>query len=68
VVHASCAAAISVATFMAWQLWRETDAASDPVIARRHFLAGLAAGSGLFSALVVLAMWIPSWLLSPCFA
>lgn len=67
-VHATALLAILVATAMAWQLFRATDIRGDEALRRRHFLAGIATASGVLSALVVLAMWIPSWLLSPCFA
>lgn len=67
-LHAAFAAAIVVATLLAWRLWRDTAGASDEAIARRHFMAGLAAAMGALCAAVVLAMWIPPWLLSPCVA
>lgn len=34
----------------------------------RHFLAVVAAAVGAISTLVVLAMWIAAWVLSPCFS
>jgi hypothetical protein len=34
----------------------------------RHFLAIVAAAVGAMSSLVVLAMWIAAWVLSPCFS
>jgi hypothetical protein len=34
----------------------------------RNFLAVVAAAVGTISALVVLAMWIAAWVLSPCFS
>lgn len=34
----------------------------------RHFLAIVAAAVGAISALVVLAMWMAAWVLSPCFS
>jgi hypothetical protein len=68
VLHASFGALILATTLLAWRQWRATAAIGDETIARRHFLAGLAAASGILSTLVVAAMWIPSWLLSPCSA
>lgn len=65
-VHASFAALIIATTLAAWQQWRATAGMGSETNAGRHFLAGLAAASGSLSALVVLAMWIPNWLLSPC--
>ena len=63
-VHLLFLAAIVSGTVMAWRYWRATPAMPEPA-ASRHFLAGIAAGSGALSALVILAMWIPNWLLSP---
>jgi len=33
---------------------------------RRHFLSQVATMAGLLSALVVLAEWLPVWIVSPC--
>lgn len=44
------------------------DEDSDEPPATRHFLAVVAAAVGAISALVVLAMWIAAWVLSPCFS
>jgi hypothetical protein len=68
-VHIAFLAAVLASTFMAWQLWRMTSPSADAgePAARRHFLAGLATASGALSALVIAAMWIPAWVLSPCF-
>ena len=65
-VHAVFLAAILAGTLAAWRHWRATPARAEP-LASRHFLAGLATASGALSSLVVLAMWIPNWMLSPCF-
>jgi len=67
--HAVFLAAVVAATVAAWALWRDTYAGAgtgDPV-AGRHFLAGLATASGALSALVIAAMWYPTWILSPCY-
>jgi hypothetical protein len=68
-VHFVFLAAVVAATIMAWQLWHATPArgADEPAVGR-HFLAGLATASGALSGLVIIAMWIPNWMLSPCFA
>jgi hypothetical protein len=34
----------------------------------RHFLAIVAAAVGTISSLVVIAMWIAAWVLSPCYS
>ena len=57
------------AAIAAGQRWRATALApAGEAGARRHFLAGIATGTATLSALVILAMWIPAWLLSPCFS
>ena len=33
---------------------------------RRYFLACVAAGLGALSTLVIVALWVPQWVLSPC--
>src|SRR5438105_2155337 len=68
-VHVVFLSAVVVATIGAWQRWRETRSHGrwTKRVAGRHFLAGMAVASGALSALVVLAMWIPNWMLSPCF-
>lgn len=67
-VHFVLLAAVLVSTLLAWQLWRATaPGPSTPhEVEVRHFLAGLATASGALSALVIAAMWYPSWVLSPC--
>jgi hypothetical protein len=39
---------------------------SDLAEVRPWFIAGVATLVGLLSSLVILAIWIPQWLLSPC--
>jgi hypothetical protein len=41
---------------------------SDSAPARPYFLAQVAVLIGLLSSLVITAIWIPQWLLSPCIA
>lgn len=59
-------------TFMAWHQWRQhaasPDAPEDDAPVRKDFLSAVAALTGLLSALVIVAQWIPQWVLSPCFA
>jgi hypothetical protein len=45
---------------------RSEDAGTAPM--RLHFLAQLAVLLGALSALVILAQWVPSWVLPPCSA
>jgi hypothetical protein len=35
---------------------------------RHHFMSVVSLMLGAFSALVIVALWIPQWVLSPCFA
>jgi hypothetical protein len=67
-VHLPFALATAVATLLAWQRWRETAAASaaGDANARSHFMAGMAIGVAALSLLVIVTMWAPTWLLSPC--
>jgi hypothetical protein len=67
-VHVLFLSATAAGTVAAWQLWRATSTtkARSETLARRHFLAGLGTASGALSALVIIAMWIPTWVLAPC--
>jgi hypothetical protein len=68
VVHTAFALATAAATLLAWRRWREsaTGTAASEATARRHFLAGMALGVAALSLLVIVAMWVPTWLLSSC--
>jgi hypothetical protein len=67
-VHVLFLGAITAGTIPAWQLWRRTLSTRTRTekVARRHFLAGLAAASGFLSMLVIIAMWLPAWMIAPC--
>jgi hypothetical protein len=67
-LHVPFLIATVAGTAMAWQAWRTTtnEGAADESRQRRHFLAGLATGSGALSALVIAAMWAPTWVVSAC--
>jgi hypothetical protein len=68
-VHGAFFVACTMAAVGAFQLWRATrPAAADEPMARRHFLAGVATASATVSSLAILAMWLPNWMLSPCFS
>jgi len=41
---------------------------SDEIEVRPWFIASVAASVGLLSSLVIIGIWIPQWLLSPCVA
>jgi len=68
-LHGIFFVACAAAAFAAWQPRRATaTATADEAASRRRFLDGVATGTAALSALVILAMWIPAWLLSPCFS
>ena len=66
-VHALFFVLIVAGTVVAWRHLRSLPARGAEPAANRRFLAGLATASGALSALVVIAMWIPVSVLSPCF-
>ena len=39
---------------------------TDAQALRRYFVARVAVWSGALSSLVIVAMWVPQWVLSPC--
>ena len=69
-VHALFLAGTIAAAVVAWRLWNETRATApgDERTASRHFLAGLGIAAAVSAAAIIVAMWVPNWLLSPCFA
>jgi hypothetical protein len=54
----------------AWLRWRETaiSAGSGEATVQFHFLAGVAMMVALLSTLAIMAMWLPTWMISSCFA
>jgi hypothetical protein len=55
-------------TWIAWHNWRTAPAPEpeDTAARRPAFVAMVACLVGAISCLVVLAMWFPQWVLSPC--
>jgi len=56
---------------VAWRKWQKTTApfeGSADAVRQRHFLAGVAMTVAALSAAAIVAMWIPTWLISPCVA
>jgi len=59
-------------TWMAWARWRRLQPGpgdapdADAEGLRGPFIARMAVWSGALSSLVIAAMWIPQWVLSPC--
>jgi len=55
-------------TFIAWRNQRQlAPPQSDAAPGRPHFVAMVATMVGLLSSLVIFAIWLPQWILSPCF-
>lgn len=69
--HALFALLVATTAPGAWQAWRQSSDA--PAMAgeagrQRHFLAGVALVLSTFSAVTIVAMWIPTWMISACTA
>jgi TRAP-type C4-dicarboxylate transport system permease small subunit len=69
-VHAACLLLAIGGGLVAWRTWKargsEWPGEEGGRVARSRFMAGSGVvGSGLF-ALVILAQWIPSFVLNPC--
>jgi hypothetical protein len=70
-LHGVSIAALLVAlacTAMAASAWRHAPGAQTDANARRRFVAAVATGVGALSAVVIVALWLPPWWLSPCWA
>jgi hypothetical protein len=66
--HALFLVATLLLTALAWTELRvrPAPAREDAASATWPFIAGVGFASGLFSALVIAALWLPQWVLSPC--
>ena len=55
-------------TLLAWRNWRQEAAAraGPGSWGRRRFAMLVGAMVGSFSSLVIVAQWLPAWILSPC--
>jgi len=65
-VHVAFLAGAAATLPSAWHAWKQTRAARAAPGERESFLAGLAVGSAALSVLVIAAMSLPTWLISPC--
>ena len=65
-VHALFLVCTLAAAFMAWQRWQMTRGEPDETTRDRHFLSGVATASAAFSSLVIVAMWLPTWIVPSC--
>jgi hypothetical protein len=68
--HVVFLAITAAAAVGAWLRWRETAISADTgeAIVQFHFLAGVAMMVAVLSTLAIVAMWIPTWMISSCFA
>jgi tellurite resistance protein TehA-like permease len=66
VVHAAFFAATLACAAAAWMQWREGVSATGETPAQVHFLGGIGMASATLSSLVVLAMWMPVWVVASC--
>ena len=66
--HGVFLAIVAVAAVGAWLRWRETAISADTgeAIVQFHFLAGVAMMVAALSTLAIIAMWIPTWMISSC--
>ncbi|HEX4233827.1 MAG TPA: hypothetical protein VH041_05930 [Caldimonas sp.] len=57
------------AAVYAWQGWREAASANGGAAAgEMHFLSGVATATASLSAIAIVAMWVPTWMISSCIA
>ena len=68
--HAVCLAITALAAAGAWGRRRETPvpAGAGEATMQLHFLAGVAMTVAALSAVAIVAMWIPVWMVSACIA
>jgi hypothetical protein len=68
-LYAGCVVATVAFAALAWRHGRESvGVAGSEARRRQRFLSGLATASAALSSLVIAAMWVPTWMLSPCIA
>jgi hypothetical protein len=70
VVHAVCLALAVVGMLTAWRRWQLTGetwpGGAGGRLSRSRFMSGLGLLLSLFIVMVIVAQWIPSFVLSPC--
>jgi hypothetical protein len=68
--HLACLLLSLAVTWAAWGVWRAEGAAwpgqGGGTVGRTRFMAGLGLLTGAMFTLVIVAQWIPGFLLSPC--
>jgi hypothetical protein len=67
-VHAAFLLATLMTLAMAWSRWRVPASRADAgdALGNSSFIAAMATLAAALSALVIVAMWMPQWVLSPC--
>lgn len=68
--HVACLLLALGGTWAAWRVWRaegaEWPGQGGGTVGRTRFLAGLGLLTGAMFTLVIVAQWLPGFLLSPC--
>jgi len=74
-LHIVAAVSLTLSLILTLRAWRNARLASnhgltpdEPPRSRPYFVAKVAALVGLLSSLVIIAQWLPIWVLSPCIA
>ena len=69
-VHLACLFLAAAGALIAWRSWRQTGetwpGGAGGRLSRSRFMAGVGLLLSLFIVMVILAQWIPSFVLSPC--
>jgi hypothetical protein len=66
--HGAFLAIVAAITLVAWRRWHAIGISGGTGEATRqlHFLAGAATAVAAISALAIVAMWLPTWMISSC--
>jgi len=67
-IHALFLLATAVTLLPAWFGWIASRGRADETARRQHFLGHLALATAALSVLVIAAMWLTTWVISPCVA
>ena len=58
--------ALTWSTVRAWRTWHNREISPDWTAESSHFMTLMGAVSTAFFTLLLLALWIPSWIIDPC--
>ena len=70
-VHALFLIPVAASIVPAWRLWRvpvSTATERPHSVEEIRFLAGIAAGTAAISAAAIVAMWMTTWVIAPCYS